>query len=133
MTHLDLGNGHTIPRHHVPKAMLTQFDEASAALSAAQASIRLISLIAVQAPAAFSGTVQCSAMGQSGTTYNLSEVGGALLADERDVSTFTALGFTAVPSQQPTSGLRPGIVFFDTAANGYMRFDGAAWAPVTLI
>lgn len=134
MRTIDLGNGKTVSRHHVPRAALTQFDEASAALSAAQASIRSISLIALQAPTAFSGSVGCTAIGQSGMNYVLGEVGGALLVDERDVATFTNLGFTGVPSVQPTSNLRAGLVFNDSAAGSFMRYDGAAsWAPITLI
>src|SRR6478609_8160402 len=106
MSNIDLGNGNTVARHHVPHAMLQQFDQASAALSAAQASIRSsVQMVALQAPAAFSGSLSCTAPGQSGTTYNLGEAGGALLVNERDVATFTKLGFTAVPSVQPISGL----------------------------
>jgi hypothetical protein len=131
---VDLGAGHTVARHHVPHALLAQFDEASAALSAAQASIRSsVQLVALQAPAAFSGSVSCTSQGQSGMTYNLSEVGGALFADERDVAIFTMLEFMGVPTVQPQSNLRAGLVFQDTAAGSFMRYDGATWAPVTLI
>lgn len=128
MSTIDLGGGQTIARRHVPAAMLHQFDQASAALSAVQASIRSeVHLVPLQAPANFSGTVICS-----GAIYNLGEVGGALLVNERDVATFTKLGFVAVPSVQPTSGLRAGIVFYDEPAKEYLRYDGANWAPIAL-
>lgn len=133
MKTIDLGAGHSVPRHHVPPTMLAQYDQASAALSQAQASIlSSVKLTALQAPATFSGSLSCTAPGQSGAVYNLNELGGALLVNERDLATFTALGFTAVPSVQPTSGLRAGLVFDDTAAGGYMRYSGADWAPVTI-
>jgi|SRR6185437_8351004 len=133
MTKIDLGGGQSIARHHIPHALLAQFDQAFAALSAAQTSIRSsVQLVALQAPAAFSGSISCTAPGQSGSNYNLGEVGGAISVNERDVSTFTKFGFTAVPSVQPQSGLRAGLAFYDTAAGTYMRCDGANWAPVTL-
>jgi hypothetical protein len=87
----------------------------------------------MQAPSDVSGEVGCTSVGQSGRTYTLSEVGGALLVDQRDVTMFSKLGFTDVPSGiAPTTGLRVGLVFLDTSLNEYMRYDGNSWAPVTL-
>jgi hypothetical protein len=135
MTIIDVGNGQTVPRHHVPKAMAVAFDQASGALREAQANIRswVRQVSPMQAPAGFSGDVICNSVGQTGRVYTLSEQGGALLVDPRDVPVFTGMGFTPVPSgPAPTTGLRPGLVFMDTSLNEYMRFDGSAWAPVTL-
>jgi hypothetical protein len=133
MSTIDLGAGQTVARRHVPAGMLHQFDQASAALSAVQRSIRSsVQLIAMQAPANFNGTIICGAPGQSSLSYNLPEVGGAMLVNARDVATFTNLGFVAVPTALPVSGLRAGIVYFDEPASEYLRYSGAGWAPITL-
>lgn len=133
-TMLDLGGGQSVPRHHLPKNMTSAFDQASAAFDQARASIRswVKPLYALQAPADVSGRFSCNAVGQSGRIYDLSEPGGAMLVDERDVPIFTKQGFAAVPSQQPATNLRAGLVFQDTAANTFMRWTGTAWSPVTL-
>jgi hypothetical protein len=112
---IDLGNGQTVQRHHLPSNLLHEFDEASATFSKVQANVHswIKSLLPMQAPANFSGTIDCRAVGQSGRTYALSEVGGALLVDQRDLSTFGRLGFTSPSSQQPTN-------------------PSSAWAPITL-
>jgi len=134
MSTIDLGNGQTVQRRHLPKNMLHEFDEASAALGQSQANLQswVKPLCAMQAAAEFSGEIICGAPGQTGLTYTLGEVGGALLVDQRDLAVFSKLGFTAVPSQQPTANLRAGLVFLDTATGQYLRWNGAAWAPVTL-
>ena len=135
MKTIDIGNGQSVQRHRLPKSMLRDFDTTAAALSQVQAGIRawVQSLLAMQAPADFSGDIMCTAVTQSGRTYTVPEVGGALLVDQRDVATFANIGFTAVPSgSAPTTGLRPGFVFLDTSLNEYMRYNGNAWAAVTL-
>jgi hypothetical protein len=135
MRTVDLGNGQTVPRHHLPKTMSSSFDQASAAFEQVRASIRswVQPLYALQAPVTVSGSVSCNAVGKTGRTYDLTEPGGAVLVDQRDVDVFTKLGFTSVPSgAAPTTGLRVGLVFLDTSLNEYMRYDGANWAPVTL-
>jgi hypothetical protein len=134
MTTIDLGNGQTAQRHRLPKSMLRDFDDTSA-LGQVQAGIRawVKSLLAMQAPANFSGDIICTAVTQSGRTYTVPELGGAVLVDQRDVATFVNIGFTTVPSgTAPTTGLRPGLLFLDTSLNEYMRWDGTSWAPVTL-
>jgi hypothetical protein len=133
MTSIDIGNGQTVQRHHLPGNLLRELDEASATFSKVQASVRawIKTLLAMQAPANFSGVIDCRAVGQSGRTYGLSEVGGALLVDQRDTSTFSKIGFTYPPGTQPTSP-RVGLVFLDTATGEYLRWNGSAWAPITL-
>lgn len=134
MKTIDIGGGQAVQRHDLLKNMLRDYDDASAAMSQTQASIRswLKPLFAMQAAANFSGEVNCTAVGQSGRTYTLPEIGGALLVDQRDVPVFSKLGFTDVPSGSAPTGLRVGLVFLDTSLNEYMRYDGNAWAPVTL-
>jgi hypothetical protein len=88
--------------------------------------------IAMQAPTNLSGQIICNAPTQSGISYNLSEPGGALLVEQPDVAEFETLGATPVPSVQPTINLRAGLVFWDEAANEYLRFNGTNWAPITL-
>jgi hypothetical protein len=135
-TNIDLGGGQSVPRHHLPKAMAAALDQASATLGQTQADIRawVRPLLAMQAPANFSGEIGCtSAPGLTGRTYALSEAGGAVMVDSRDVPVFAKLGFVAVPSGiAPTTGLRVGLVFMDPSLNEYQRWGGSAWAPVTL-
>jgi hypothetical protein len=133
MTTIDLGNGQTVQRHHLPKGLLSQLDEATATFSNMQASVRawVKPMVPMQAAADFSGSVTCNTPGLSGLAYSLGEVGGAILVDQRDVKTFTALGFANVASQQPSQP-RVGLVFLDAATGEYLRWNGSAWAPVTL-
>jgi hypothetical protein len=130
---IDLGNGKTFERHRLPKDMLRKFDDAAVAFRQTQATVRswVGSLVPMQAPADFSGSVICTGPGRSGRTHMLSEPGGAMLVESCDVQAFIGLGFAGVPSQQP-SAPRVGGVFFDEAANQYFRWNGSAWAPVTL-
>jgi hypothetical protein len=131
---IDLGDGHTALRHHIPREKMHELDQATAALKQAQSNLRswVRPLSAMQGAADSNGTFSCTSPGQSGLTYSLSEVGGALLVDARDVATFLKWNFSAVPTQQPTSGLRVGLVFLDSATGQYLRFDGVEWAPVIL-
>jgi hypothetical protein len=96
-TTIDLGGGQSVPRHHLPKSMTANFDQASNALNQALASIRswIRPLHGLQASVSVSGSVSCNAIGQSGRTYDLTEPGGALFVDERDLPTFTSLKFAA--------------------------------------
>jgi hypothetical protein len=135
MTTIDIGNGKTAQRHHLTKAVLGEFDQATAALSQAQANVRawVRPLLAMQTAAGFSGDVSCNAPNQSGRTYTLSEIGGAMLVDERDLGAFSKIGATAVLSgSAPSTGLRSGLVILDASVNELMRFDGSTWAPVAL-
>lgn len=134
MTTIDLGNGRTAQRHHLDAGLLHIFDETSKHLDWVRGKLRdwIKPLYPMQAPAGFSGDVICNIASQSGRTYSLGEVGGAVLIDQRDVPTFANFGFTDVPSQQPTAGLRVGLVFLDAATGDYLRYDGNAWAAVTL-
>jgi hypothetical protein len=140
MPTIDLGNGQTIDRGRVPAHMLRAFDQANDALASALSAIRgwVKPFTVMQAPAAFSGAIHCSASSQSGYLYQLGEAGGALAVDQRDAAVFTStkVGFTVVPSgpttARPTTGLRVGLVFQDTTLGAYVRYDGAAWNPVTL-
>jgi hypothetical protein len=141
MSTIDIGGGESVQRRHLPKAMLSEFDEASATFSRAQANIRswIKPLLAMQAPADASGDTAgarrrfiANEPGRSGRVYDIGEVGGAMLVDQRDVSAFAWLGFTPAPSQQPTSTLRVGLVFLDAATGEYLRYNGSAWAQVTL-
>ncbi len=134
-TTVDLGNGQTVPRHHLPKSMSSAFDDANSALEQMRAAIKswVKPLYAIQAPQNETGSFICTAVHQTGRTYELPEPGGAMLVDERDLGTFTKLGFTAVPSgTAPITDLRVGLVFLDTQLNQYMRYDGVQWSPVTL-
>ena len=133
MTTIDLGGGRSAQRHHFPKDMLRQFDEASATFSQAQANIRALGEDAESDAGA--GQLQrrldlhrCRAIWPN---YSLTKVGGALLVDQRDTKTFTALGFVEVSQQQPNNP-RVGLVFLDAATGQYLRWNGSAWAPVTL-
>jgi len=130
---IDLGGGVSVHRRHLPTTLLREFDAAASAFSETQAAVRswVKPLLPMQAPADFSGGLTCNALGQSGLTYSLAEVGGALLVDQRDVAALTALGFSPVPSQQPTNP-RVGWVFLDAATGDYLRWTGTAWAVVTL-
>jgi hypothetical protein len=139
-TIIDLGAGQTVDRSHVPSHMLTAFDQATAALSAAQSAILgwIKPLLPLQAPANYTGSIHCNSVGQSGRVYYVPEPGGALLVDTRDLSTFMNLkpvGFTSVASgttaQRPASP-RMGLAFNDTTLGAFVRWDGAAWNPVTL-
>ena len=134
MKTIDIGNGQSVPRHHLPKDMSAAFDQAQAAFVQAQASIRswVKPLYPMQAPAAASGTIICNAVRETGRTYNLPEPGGALLVDQRDMSVFSSMGFMPVPSGTAPANPRVGLVFMDTQLNEYQRWDGAKWAPVTL-
>jgi len=133
MTTIDIGGGKSVQRRHLPKTMLREFDTAAAAFSETQAAVRawVKPLHPMQGAVDSSGTVTCNAPSQSGLAYTLGEVGGALLVDQRDVAAFAKLGFTDVPSQQPSNS-RVGLVFLDTATGEYLRWNGSAWAPVTL-
>jgi hypothetical protein len=133
MTTIDLGNGKTVDRHRLPKGMLREFDNASVAFSQARATVSawVGSLVPMQAPADFSGSVICTSPGSSGRTHTLSEPGGALLVESCDVEAFIGLGFASVPSQQ-SNNPRVGSVFRDEAAGQYFRWNGSAWAAITL-
>jgi len=140
MPTIDLGSGQTIDRARVPAHMLKSYDQANAAVTSATSDIRNWAkpLTAMQAPATFSGQIHCNAVGLSGYVYNLPETGGAILVDQRDLPFFTntKMNFTAVPSGntagRPATGLRVGLVYNDTQVGSYVRWDGAAWNPVTL-
>lgn len=143
MTQIDIGNGQTIERGRVPANMLAALDQANTALASAQSTIRNWSkpLTVMQAPATFTGTIHCNGfnkhgVAQSGYVYNMGEVGGAMAVDPRDSEAFMQFGFTVVPSgptsARPTTGLRTGLVFDDTTLGQTVRWDGAAWNPVTL-
>ena len=140
VTQIDLGNGQSVDRSHVPATMLTAYDQATTALAAAQSNILgwIKPLIALQAPIAFTGSFHCNSVGQSGRVYYVPEPGGALLVDSRDVLVFMNLkpvGFTMVQSgttaQRPASP-RAGLAFNDTTVGSYVRWDGATWNAVTL-
>jgi hypothetical protein len=56
------------------------------------------------------------------------------LVDQPDVEAFVALGFTRVANQKPAPDqmIRVGLVYFDAAANQYMRWDGVKWGVTVL-
>ena len=140
MPTIDLGSGQTVDRSHVPANLLAHFDQATAALALAQSNILawIKPLFALQAPANFTGSFHCNAVGQSGRVYYIPEPGGALLVDQRDMAVFLNLkpvAFASVASgttaQRPASP-RVAQVYNDTDVGSFMRWNGAAWVAVTL-
>lgn len=62
-TPIDLGDGKTVPRHHIPVDKLNAFDAAEGAFNKARDAIRtwVTQLCAMQAPPDYTGTITCNA------------------------------------------------------------------------
>jgi hypothetical protein len=143
MSQLDIGNGQFIESGRVPSHLLSALNQATVALASAQSAIRNWAkpLMIMQAPVNFAGgMVHCNGftqkgVQQSGYTYNLGEVGGAVAVDPRDSEAFVKLGFTVAPSgptaSRPASP-RVGLCYQDTDVGSTMRWTGTSWVAVTL-
>ena len=115
-TPIDLGDGKTVPRHHIPVDKLNAFDAAEGAFNKARDAIRtwVTQLCAMQAPPDYTGTITCNApIKRAGPTPQRSR--GRHPRDPRDLVAFQRLGFSSVPSgTPPRRAVRKGLVVLDS-------------------